>query len=203
LIKAVAFDYGNVISFPPDHGVMDEIAALAGAKREDLEQAVWKLRCDYDRGTVNGAEYYARVAGDIGVTIDKDTAKKMAVIDMFSWKRVNPATVILMEEIKKAGYTLGILSNMPFDFLEYARKNLPVFSLPQVGIFSCEVNVIKPEEAIYRKLVSALGCRSDEAVFFDDIQANVDKARELKINAFLWKDAENARRELAGLGVNL
>jgi putative hydrolase of the HAD superfamily len=203
MIKAVVFDYGKVISFPPDHGVMDEIAAMAGIRREDLEPAVWKLRGEYDRGTINGPGYYCRVAESLGVSIDTETAKKMAAIDMFSWKRVNPGTVKLMEEIKKAGYILGILSNMPFDFLDYARKNLPVFSLPQVEIFSCEVNSIKPEEAIYRRLLAALGCRNVETVFFDDNQDNVDKANELKINAFLWKDAEQSRRELAGLGVKL
>jgi putative hydrolase of the HAD superfamily len=182
---------------------MDEIAALAGAGREALEQAVWKLRSDYDRGTVDGAAYYTRVAESIGARVDAETAKKMAAIDMLSWKRVNPATVSLMEEIKKAGYTLGILSNMPFDFLEYARKNLPVFSLPHAGVFSCEVNAIKPEEAIYRRLMTALGCRGDQAVFFDDVRENVDKAKELNINAFVWTDAAAARRDLAVLGVKL
>jgi putative hydrolase of the HAD superfamily len=200
MIKAVVFDYGKVISFAPDHGVMDEIAAMAGVKREDLEPAVWKLRGEYDRGTLNGPGYYRRVVDSLGISIDTETAEKMARVDMFSWERVNPGTVKLMEEIKKAGYTLGILSNMPFDFLEYARKNLPVFNLPQVGIFSCEVRSIKPEEAIYRRLVSALGCRNDETVFFDDNQENVDKARELTINAFLWKDVEQSRRDLAGPG---
>jgi putative hydrolase of the HAD superfamily len=203
MIKAVVFDYGKVISFAPDHGVMDELAAMAGVRREDLEPAVWKLRGEYDRGTLDGPAYFRSVADSLGISIDTETAKKMAAVDMSSWKRVNPGTVKLMEEIKKAGYTLGILSNMPFDFLEYARKNLPVFSLPHAGVFSCEVKAVKPEEAIYRRLVSALGCRNNETVFFDDIRDNVDKARELNINAFLWKDVGQARRELAGLGVTV
>jgi putative hydrolase of the HAD superfamily len=203
LIKAVVFDYGKVISYAPDHGVMDEIAALAGADREALEQAVWKFRGNYDRGTLTGAAYYAQVAASIGARVDAETAAKMAAIDMLSWKRVNPATVSLMEEIKRAGYTLGILSNMPFDFLEYGRGNLPVFSLPHVGVFSCEAGVIKPEEAIYQRLIAALGCRNREAVFFDDVRENVDKAKELNINAFVWKDATAARGDLATLGVIL
>ncbi|MDR2617455.1 MAG: HAD family phosphatase [Treponema sp.] len=200
-IKAAAFDYGKVISFPPDHGVMDELAAIGGVKREDLESLVWKFRGEYDRGLLNGQEYYRKILERLDVNPPDETLKKMAEIDMYSWKRVNPGTVKLMEELKKAGLLLGILSNMPHDFLAWARKTIPVFSLPHVGIFSCEALSIKPEEAIYRKLLSALGCRGEEVVFFDDVLENVNKARELKINAFLWKDPENARQELAGLGV--
>jgi putative hydrolase of the HAD superfamily len=70
-----------------------------------------------------------------------------------------------------------------------------------VGVFSCEAKAIKPEEAIYRRLISELGCRYDETVFFDDILVNVEKAQELKINAFLWHDPETAKNQLAKLGV--
>jgi putative hydrolase of the HAD superfamily len=202
-IKAVAFDYGKVISFPPDHGVMDELAAMAGVKREDLESLVWQFRGEYDRGLLNGQEYYRKILERLGASPPEGTPEKMAEIDMYSWKHVNPGTVKLMEEIKKAGFLLGILSNMPHDFLAWARKTIPVFSLPHAGIFSCETGSNKPEEAIYRKLLAALGCRGEELVFFDDVPENVNKARELKINAFLWKDPENARQELAGLGVGL
>jgi putative hydrolase of the HAD superfamily len=202
-IKAAAFDYGKVISFPPDHGVMDELAAMAGVKRDDLESLVWEFRGEYDRGLLNGREYYRKILEHLGVKPPEGALEKMAEIDMYSWKRVNPETVKLMEELKKAGVLVAILSNMPHDFLAWARKTIPVFSLPHVGIFSCEAFSIKPEEAIYRKLLAALGCRGEEVVFFDDIPENVNKARELKINAFLWKDPENARQELAGLGVRL
>jgi putative hydrolase of the HAD superfamily len=200
-IKAVVFDYGKVISFAPDHGVMDEIAAMAGVARETLEPTVWKMRDEYDRGTLSGPQYYEKVLQSLGVTADEAMLQKITEIDMYGWKRTNPGTVRLMEDLKKAGYKIAILSNMPFDFLAWARKTIPVFSLPHVGIFSCELNAIKPEEAIYRRLLSELGCKGDETVFFDDILVNVEKARELKINAFLWQDPETAATQLAGLGV--
>ncbi|AEF82632.1 HAD family hydrolase [Leadbettera azotonutricia] len=202
-VKAVVFDYGKVISFAPDHGVMDEIAAMAGVKREILEPVVWKMRGEYDRGTCSGPQYYGKVLQSLGVNADETTLNKINEIDMHSWKRINPGTLKLMEDLKKAGYKIAILSNMPYDFLSWAREAIPVFSLPHVGIFSCEVKAIKPEEAIYRKLLSELGCKSGETVFFDDILVNVEKAKELKINAFLWQNPEIAKIQLAGLGVTV
>jgi putative hydrolase of the HAD superfamily len=132
---------------------------------------------------------------------------KLIETDSDSWKNINMETVALMEDVKKAGYTLGILSNMPHDFLAWARKTLPVFSLPQVGLFSCEVNLVKPEQAIYQKLLSMLSAEgvafAGEVVFFDDKIENIKGAESVGINALLWKDAESARRELFSLGVSL
>jgi putative hydrolase of the HAD superfamily len=120
---------------------------------------------------------------------------------MDGWKRLNPATVQLMRDIKAAGFFLGILSNMPHDFLSWARKNSPVFSLANVSLFSCEVNLLKPEKAIYQKLLSMLGIEAGELVFFDDNADNIEGARSLGIEAKLWKNPETARQELLSLGI--
>jgi putative hydrolase of the HAD superfamily len=81
--------------------------------------------------------------------------------------------------------------------------NIPVFSLPHFGLFSCDVSLIKPEEAIYRKLLSMLDVKADELVFFDDKAENIAGARAVGMEAILWKNAESARRELISLGVKL
>ena len=202
-IKAVVFDYGQVISLPQDPTAIDRMAKMACVERGKFEPVLLTLRNEYDRGTVSSREYYRKVLDKLSVDADMNLIDEMIETDFDSWKNINPETVALMEDVKKAGYTLGILSNMPHEFLAWARKTLPVFSLPQVGLFSCEVNLLKPEQAIYRKLLSMLGAKDEEVVFFDDIVENITGARSLGINAFLWKDAENARRELLSLGVKL
>jgi len=202
-IKAIVFDYGQVISFPQDPKIIDELAKIAGVRREKFEPILWSLRKEYDRGTINARTYYNNILSGLRVSLDDKSIDEMIALDLGSWKYVNPGTATLMEDIKKAGYILGILSNMPHDFLAWARKNIPVFSLPHKSIFSCEAGVLKPEAAIYRKLLSLVGVESAELVFFDDIQSNVDGARALGIKAFLWKDPETARSELSSLGVVL
>jgi putative hydrolase of the HAD superfamily len=202
-IKAVVFDYGQVISLPQEPGAMDRLAKLAGVERDKFESRLWALREEYDRGTVSGREYYRQVLSGFTVNMDDSGIDEMLEIDLNSWKNINSETVALMEDVKKAGYTLGILSNMPCDFLSWARKNIPVFSLPQISLFSCELNLLKPEKAIYQKLLSALNMESGELVFFDDNTDNIKSARELGIRALLWENCEIARRQLLSLGVTL
>jgi len=202
-IKAVVFDYGQVISLPQNLAVIDSLADMAGVEREKFHPVLWDLRSDYDRGIINAREYYGKILSKLSVKVDAGNhlIDKMIEMDLTSWKEINPETVALMEDVKKAGYILGILSNMPHDFLAWARETLPVFSLPHVGLFSCEVNLVKPEQAIYQKLLSMLDIRAEEVVFFDDMGENVKSAEALGINAILWKNPEDARRKLLSLGV--
>jgi putative hydrolase of the HAD superfamily len=202
-IKAVVFDYGQVISLPQDPKAISKLAEMAGVERKIFERTLWALRSEYDRGTIDAKEYFKKVLSALAVSLDDKTIDEMIQVDSESWKSINYETVALMEELKKAGYLLGILSNMPHDFLAWARENIPVFSLPQVGLFSCEVNLVKPEEAIYRKLLSLLGVEGGELVFFDDNADNIKGARALGIKALLWENPETARRELLSLGVRL
>jgi putative hydrolase of the HAD superfamily len=203
MIKAIVFDYGKVISFPPDPEVIERLASMAGTGTEIFESLLWDLRGEYDRGTINAREYYGRLLSRLNVRLDEKTIEAMIELDLMSWKNINPGTARLMEDVKAAGFSLGILSNMPHDFLAFARKKFPLFSLPDVGLFSCEVKLIKPEAAIYHKLLSLLKCPPEGVVFFDDNQDNVKAAAALGIHAFLWKDPETARRDLCALGAGL
>jgi putative hydrolase of the HAD superfamily len=206
MIKAIVFDFGRVIGFPPEPAVMEALAA--GFEQKTFEDLIWKYRDAYDRGSLSGKAYFRQVLTAAGVQADDarmsdENLERLARLDLQGWTRMDPGTVRLMEDTKKAGYTLGILSNIPRDFLTLARASIPVFKLPDVGIFSCEHDSIKPEELIYQKLLSALGCAPGDVVFFDDVAVNVEKARDLGIRAYIWKDPEEARKTLAELGVSL
>ncbi|MCL2602679.1 MAG: HAD family phosphatase [Treponema sp.] len=202
-IKAVIFDYGQVISLPQDSSAIDRLARRAGAAREKFEPLLWSLRDEYDRGTITSKEYYRNILSKLDLTLDDAGIDELIAIDLDSWKNINGGTVSLMEDIKRAGYVLGILSNMPCDFLVWARLNIPVFALSDTSLFSCDVKLIKPEEAIYRKLLSMLGLEGAEVVFFDDKLENIRGAQAVGIQAFLWEGPETARRVLLEVEVRL
>ena len=202
-IKAIVFDYGGVISFPPSDTVMEEIAALAGIKPEIFKQLYSKHRKDYDRGKFPVSIFYKNILDESNIKVDKEIINKMGRLDHNSWKEINPETIKLMQDIKNAGFILGILSNMPFDFLEYLCGVSSVYRLPHIAIYSCEAGCIKPEEAIYRLLLSKIKCRAEELVFFDDVKENVDKALEIGIKARLWEDCQKAHKCLEELNIRL
>jgi putative hydrolase of the HAD superfamily len=195
-VKAVAFDYGGVISLPQDENVMRDLASLAGIGADLMRRIYWDNRQIYDRGLVSGGEYFKNILADVGIFPDGAVLEEMVRRDVQSWSAVNAETERLMRDIQKAGLKVGILSNMVQPFLDIVRKTLPVFLIPDGSIYSCEVDTVKPERKIYELLLSALDCTAGELVFFDDTEINVAAAEKLGIHAFLWRDPAAARREL-------
>ena len=197
-IKAAVFDYGGVICYPPPPENLAELERLCGLSAHKLLELNRKFRREWDRGTYDGTEFYRRILSIEGIFPDDEALLKIAQTDMGGWKRLDPATVQLMRDIKGSGLSLGILSNMPHDFLVWARQNIPIFGEADTAVFSCDCNLLKPETAIYEKLKDSLGCEYAQIVFFDDTQDNIVKARELGIQGFVWEGAEAAREILKG-----
>ena len=196
----MAFDYGGVVSFFQDGQAMKDMADMAGIDVSLMERIYWDNRPIYDQGLVNGTEFFKNILAHVGVFIDPDLLEKLLNRDMESWSHVNPKTEELIRDLKKAGFKTAALSNMVKDFLDRFRETLPVFGLFDTAVYSCDVDAVKPEEKIYRILLSQLGCKAEELIFFDDTEPNVTAARSLGIQAFLWKGPEAARKELEILG---
>lgn len=202
-IEAIIFDYGNVISLPQEGNSMDTLASIATLDRTTMEKIVWEHRDPYDRGRMSGKEYYRTMLATVGVELEPAALDQLVRADLESWARLNPQTVSLIEDLQRKGFRTGILSNMPKDFLDFARERFNLFSNVEVGVFSCDVGYNKPERPIYEILLKTLGIPAEKTVFFDDIPANVEGARAVGIHAFLWKKVENAKDDLRQLGVRI
>jgi len=196
----VAFDYGGVISFFQREEDQQEMADLAGIDLSLMKQIYWDNRPAYDKGLVDGQEYFKDILAGVGVSAGPELLEKLCEKDIESWSHVNPQTEQLMKDLKESGFKVAILSNIAQNFVDQYKDSLPVFAVPDVAVYSCEVNTVKPEEKMYRLLLSKLDCEPAELVFFDDREANVEAARVLGIQAFFWKDPEAARKDMEALG---
>ena len=199
MIKALVLDYGNVISEPQDTGCYARMASLSGLTEDFFRAAFWKYRPDYDRGTIRGREMYRRVLAEAGIAVTGNDVLPDRLLDedLGSWARVSPRVTEWALSLKASGLALGILSNMPFDFIERYGKGIELFAKADAAVFSCYAGEIKPEGAIYRIVIEKLGLKPNEIVFFDDLEANVDAARAAGMRAFVWTGLDAARKDLA------
>lgn len=198
MIKAVIFDYGNVISVPQTGDYTREMEKRSGVPASVFKTVYDEERFDFDRGVINGATMYSRLLTQHGYytqAADLRLLHRLARLDMQSWRPYNKEVSDWGLSLQKQGFKLGILSNMPIEFLDNYKTEIPLFTAADYACFSCNEHLIKPEPAIYRKVLEGLEVHPDEAVFFDDIQENIDAAVQIGIYGFLWKSLDQGRKD--------
>ena len=202
MIKAVIFDYGNVISKAATGDASQELSALSGVPASVFTSVYERFRFDFDRGLISGEEMYRQLLEEDGYIEQANNAellKKLARRDADSWRAIHDDVVEWIHSLKDAGYKTGILSNMPTIFLDLYENEIPPFVEADFACFSCRVQMIKPEPEIYHYTLNGLDVKPEEAVFFDDVQENIDAALNLGMKAFLWTGLEKAKLDFAGL----
>ncbi len=189
----VVFDYGRVLSHAPTLAERQELAALAGVSEPPFFQLYSDTRDEYDRGRHDYTQHWQRFADAAGVSISPQQLARIVEFETRMWLRVNLEALALVREIKASGVRTAILSNMPPDLLCDLRKSFDWLNEFEVQIWSCEHGVIKPDPAIYRICLEALGCEPQRTLFFDDRPNNVEGARKAGMESHVFETVEQAR----------
>ena len=196
-INAVIFDFGNVISKTQPNTCFYEMAKLTGIPAEIFLQAMGQARSAFDLGEINAAELYSRILKANGYTTESEDValcQKLGDMDLSSWNDINEQVSDWALALQKQGYKLGILSNMPYEFLERYRAGIPPFVKADYAVFSCDIHIIKPDARIYKLALQGLNVKPEEAVFFDDLSKNIEAAKALGVNGILWENLEQAQK---------
>jgi putative hydrolase of the HAD superfamily len=102
-----------------------------------------------------------------------------------------------LEELKAKGYRVYLLSNYSKDYFELHRKSKFTFvDLADGMVISGFEKINKPEPEIYKILLNRYSLIPEECIFMDDREVNVEAAKKLRINAFVFKSYEDARAKL-------
>jgi putative hydrolase of the HAD superfamily len=198
-LKAVIFDYGNVLSLPQ---AMDDMAAMggvAGIPADKMHSLYWQFRLAFDRADLDVASYWSAVAKGAGREFSEEQLKEIIRLDNESWSRPDPVMLGWAATLRANGIRIGILSNMPVTLRRHLTANASWLRGFDGYTYSCDVNMVKPEPGIYEHALRGLEVLAPEALFLDDREPNVEAAQRLGIHALLFRSAEQARRELDGL----
>lgn len=187
-LKAVVFDYGKVLTFAPTEDDWRALAETSGVPLEKFQRLYWGFRDSYDRAETNASIYWRQVAAGAGAMIKNDAiVTELTRLDNEQWTKLNPEMLELARSVKRAGMKTAILSNMQFEMLAALRKKFDWLSEFDVQMFSCEIGIVKPDIALYRKCCDALGVTPGSVAFLDDKMPNVEAARQAGLKALLFE----------------
>jgi putative hydrolase of the HAD superfamily len=199
-VSSVIFDFGGVLGLPQDPVTAANMAALCTLSIEEFWRLYYRDRAELDRGSLSTEEYWSRIMRAAGVLPEPDLIARIEEEDSRGWTRINRRVVEWAAELRAAGYTTAILSNMPFDKLVWMRKSKTFDWMDDfpVAVFSCDHRLVKPEPAFYRLCLELLEKEPEECLFLDDVPANVEGARAVGIPSLVFRSAEEAAPVLSG-----
>jgi putative hydrolase of the HAD superfamily len=118
--------------------------------------------------------------------------------DYFSGDRVNYRLVNLIRDLRDRTYPIALLSNETSELNDRLRL-LKLEDLFDYVLISAEIGVMKPDPTAYRVALQALSVAPQEAVFIDDMLANVRGAQSLGLHTIHSRDCDDLRPEIVHL----
>lgn len=199
-VKNVVFDFGGVVvNYDPLgylRGLFSDGNAVAYIMEHLFESEYWRLfdQDRADRRACNAAVLQKAREDGFGPEMELVQRRWLELM----WTKDD--TVELVRELRAKGVGVYYLTNMPRDvWPEFVGRGLRDIFLG--GVASFEVRVTKPDIKIYRELFDRCGLIPGECLFFDDMPANVEGAKKAGMEAAVFTDAAQARKELAGRGI--
>ena len=194
----VIFDYGCVLSNSQNSKIFTQIGSMVTDRSISVfEEIYYRLRADYDQGLVSGREYWESIFNYFDSPYSDKLADMLIGMDAESWSSLNTGMMKYAEELKSAGYRIAVLSNMPKEILIYLNEETGVFSIFDYAVFSCDLNLIKPDPEIYRRTLGILGCPGKETVFIDDREENITAAEKEGMKGLLFTGFEKLQNDMS------
>jgi putative hydrolase of the HAD superfamily len=202
-LQAVIFDYGEVLSGPPNPQAHQNLLKIAGVEEELFEKAYWAHRLDYDADILNGQTYWQAVARDTEAHFTPQQIEQLMEQDAAMWMDLNQAMVAWIPKIKQAGLKLGILSNMGYGVLGYILPRFHWLDQFDHLTWSCELGVVKPDPAIYLHTLKTLQVLPQQALFIDNLEKNIVAAESVGLQALLFTNVDQLQKDLNERGFPL
>jgi putative hydrolase of the HAD superfamily len=181
----IVFDFGAVLfTWQPGLLIQTHFPELAGTQeqRSALAHAVfghadWH---DFDRGALSAAEVTARTAKRLSLN---EVALRALIDGIGEHLQPMPESVKVLAQLhalrnsSASALRLYYLSNMPVPYARVLEQKHAFISWFAGGIFSGDVQHIKPEPEIYDMLERRYQLVPSQTVFIDDLASNVAHAQ--------------------------
>lgn len=195
-IKNIIFDFGGVLVNLDKQRCVKAFNAIGA---NDISYYVDECRQedlfhDLEIGRSTAEQFCDEVRRKTGLceVSDKD------ICDAWNALLVNiPSERIEMLLKMKEKYSLYLLSNTNAIHWDMSCEKLFPYKGHNVNDYfkkiflSYKMHLVKPEEAMFRQIISETNINPKETLFLDDSQANCDGAEKLGINSYLVKSGDD------------
>ena len=201
-ISAVVFDFGGVMTTSTMPERVRRYTDRFGIDWQHLADGFARYRRLMDGGFMTIEQMYDLIWADADVALSSEMQAKILEEDFASFLEGyrNLRTLDWMRELKRSGYRIGILTNMPPAMAPRFKDVFADFiALADATVISGEERMFKPQRRIYDLLRSRIGLPAEELCFIDDVEANCEGARRAGWHAVRFEGNESVERDFRRL----
>jgi putative hydrolase of the HAD superfamily len=200
--QAIIFDIGRVLVRVDIRKAQQGLTKGLSLTPEELWSAIEKEPRwpDWQEGRMSARDWHLNLCQRLGISLDFEEFTRVwnSALDP---RPIHPDS--LFEGLAKS-YRLGLLSNTDPIHVAHLEATYSFFRyFPRsVRIYSCSVGASKPNPLIFREALRACKAQADQAVYIDDIAAFAEAARALGCTGIQYRNPEELRRDLNGIGIS-
>jgi putative hydrolase of the HAD superfamily len=201
-VNAVLFDYGMVLSGPPDPSAWARMRTITGLNEEQLHRGYWTHRHAYDRGDLTGESFWNQAAAPTHAILTPDQLTALIAADVDYWSTINSPMLAWARKLQHAGISTGILSNMPGPMETGLRARYRWIDDFTHNTWSYALNLAKPEPVIYLSAAQGLHTPPANILFLDDKAENIAAAVAVGMQAILYTTYQAFEQEMQHRGLD-
>jgi putative hydrolase of the HAD superfamily len=190
---AVLFDFGGVLATEGFREGLQEIARRQGL--DPIEVHLAGMDAIYDSGYIVGmgseAQFWAMMRERTGLA---GTDEELAG-DILSRFVIRPRMLEAVRRLSRMGIITAILSDQT-DWLERLDDRDLFYSEFDHVFNSYRLGKGKRDPSLFADVVAGIGTAPHEALFVDDMPANVERARAEDLQGIVFEDEESFLEEL-------
>lgn len=189
MVRLYIFDMGGVVS--RNTNVAPEVAAYLDFNGATMIEFARDDFTALTTGAISAGEFARRFSAKSGRTIEED------LLTRFFDPELDREVVAIIDRLKtQARVVAGTNTITPHYNLHLQKGDYEIFD----AVYASHLfGLAKPDPAFYSHILDQERSLPEQAVFIDDVQANVEAARTLGIHSLLFTGADQLKKDLSSL----
>jgi putative hydrolase of the HAD superfamily len=192
-VEAILFDFGGVIAEEGFRNGLVAIAKASGLEVEPFLAVAYELVYDvgYVLGRTDEGAYWGALREQTGIE-GTDEELREVILSHFN---LRPWMLQLIRSLYEKPVRLAILSDQT-DWLDELNARHGFFKWFERVFNSFHVGRSKRDPSLFDTVLSEMGLSPEQAVFVDDNEGNVQRARSRGIGTILYRNREQFMGEM-------
>jgi HAD superfamily hydrolase (TIGR01509 family) len=189
MLKAIIFDLNGV--FLESRYLTERLEEDFGIPKEEslevLKESMSIVRLD---PSVNVYSFWKPLLDKYNSGLDEEEFLEY----WFSGESLVYELIDFCKELRRQSIKVYILSNNFRERTEYYRDNFSeIFENVDNSFFSWETGNVKSDLSTYEKVLAKIGLKGREVIYFDDSKENVNLAKKVGINAYIYDELDRTK----------